>query len=295
MSHDFATALAATASAVNQRLDELIPPTTGPEGRVVEAMRYAVLDGGKRFRPFLICAGADMLGAAPESALRTAAAVEMIHCYSLIHDDLPAMDNDDLRRGRPTVHKHWDEATAILAGDALLTLAFEVLAAKDTSPNADIRTALIAGLAKASGAAGMVGGHMIDLAALNANLVVAGLTHLQALKTGALIAFSASAGAVLKNDDAAQVALHAYGLDVGLAFQVTDDILDVEGSSGQIGKTPGKDKAAGKPTFVSQLGLGGAKMMARSLLERAVGHLDIFGHQAGLLHQAAVFVLERKS
>lgn len=295
MSTDFATALAATATAVNTCLDELIPPIVGPEGRVVEAMRYAALDGGKRFRPFLICAGADMLGVAPQSALRSAAAVEMIHCYSLIHDDLPAMDNDDLRRGRPTVHKHWDEATAILAGDALLTLAFEVLAAKDTSPNADIRTALIAGLAKAAGAAGMVGGQMIDLAALKANLDVAGLTHLQALKTGALIAFSASVGAVLKNDEAARGALHAYGLDVGLAFQVTDDILDVEGSSGQIGKTPGKDKAAGKPTFVSQLGLGGAKTMARSLIERAVGHLGVFGSSAGLLRQAAVFVLERKS
>jgi farnesyl diphosphate synthase len=295
MPADFSSALSATAAEVNRLLDELIAPCAGPEGRVVEAMRYAALDGGKRFRPFLVCAGADMLGVPRTGAVRVAAAVEMVHCYSLIHDDLPAMDNDDLRRGRPTVHKHWDEATAILAGDALLTLAFEVLAAKDTSPDADIRAALIARLAKAAGAAGMVGGQMIDLNATATQLDVAGLTHLQRLKTGALIAFSASAGAILEGDAAALDALHAYGLDVGLAFQVTDDILDVEGAAGDIGKTPGKDKAAGKPTFVSQLGLGGAKTMARSLIERAVGHLAPYGDKARLLRSAATFVLERKS
>jgi len=295
MPADFPAALSATAEDVNRLLDDLIPPKSGPEGRVVEAMRYAALDGGKRFRPFLVCAGADMLGVPRPHSLRVAAAVEMVHCYSLIHDDLPSMDNDDLRRGRPTVHKHWDEATAILAGDALLTLAFEVLAAKDTSANADIRTVLITKLAKAAGAEGMVGGQMIDLNATATQLDVAGLTHLQALKTGALIAFSASAGAILKNDTAALGALHAYGLDVGLAFQVTDDILDVEGAAGEIGKTPGKDKAAGKPTFVSQLGLGGAKTLARSLIERAAGHLAPYGDQARLLRAAAAFVLERKS
>jgi len=295
MPTDFATALANTAAAVNQMLDDLLPTAAGPEGRVVEAMRYAALDGGKRFRPFLVCAGADIMGVDANNALRTAAAIEMVHCYSLIHDDLPAMDNDDLRRGRPTVHKHWDEATAILAGDALLTRAFEILAEKATNPIAEIRTTLVADLAKAAGAAGMVGGQMIDLAAPSLGLDVNGLTHLQALKTGALIAFSASAGAILKGDAEARLALHAYGLDLGLAFQVTDDILDVEGLSGEIGKTPGKDKAAGKPTFVSQLGLGGAKTLARSLTERAVGHLDRFADQARLLRQAAVFVLKRKS
>jgi farnesyl diphosphate synthase len=295
MPADFPAALSAVASDVNQLLDQLIAPVAGPEGRVVEAMRYAALDGGKRFRPFLVCAGADMLGVPRARSLRVAAAVEMIHCYSLIHDDLPAMDNDDLRRGRPTVHKHWDEATAILAGDALLTLSFEVLAAKDTSPDADIRTTLVTSLAKAAGAGGMVGGQMIDLAATATQLDVAGLTHLQAMKTGALIAFSAAAGAILKADAAALGALHAYGLDVGLAFQVTDDILDVEGAAGEIGKTPGKDKAAGKPTFVSQLGLGGAKTLARSLTSRAAGHLTPYGDRAELLKAAAAFVLERKS
>jgi farnesyl diphosphate synthase len=292
---DFASALAQTATAVNQTLDELIPTVVGAEGRVVEAMRYAALDGGKRFRPFLVCASANMLGASRGHALRVAAAVEMVHCYSLIHDDLPAMDNDDLRRGRPTVHKHWDEATAILAGDALLTLAFEVLAAPETHPYSEVRIGLVSALAKASGAAGMVGGQMVDLSAPSLGLDVGGLTHLQALKTGALIAFSASAGAILRSDQAAQKALHGYGLDVGLAFQVTDDILDVEGNAKDIGKTPGKDQAAGKPTFVSQLGVGGAKTLARSLVERAIDHLRVFGERADPLRAAAMFVLERKS
>ncbi len=295
MSVDFSSTLSQTAAAVNQLLDRLIPATAGPEGRVVEAMRYAALDGGKRFRPFLVCAGADMLGVGHHPALRTAAAVEMIHCYSLIHDDLPAMDNDDLRRGRPTVHKHWDEATAILAGDALLTLAFETLAAPETHPNAEVRMSLVVDLAKAAGAAGMVGGQMIDLAAPKLNLDVAGLTHLQDLKTGRMIAFAASAGAILASDPSAQTALYSYGLDVGLAFQVADDILDVEGSPGEIGKTPGKDMAAGKPTFVSRLGVGGAKNLSATLVERAIGRLDGFGPKADILRQAAHFVIARKS
>jgi farnesyl diphosphate synthase len=258
-------------------------------------MRYAALDGGKRFRPFLVCAGADMLGVPRAPALRVAAAVEMVHCYSLVHDDLPAMDNDELRRGRPTVHRHWDEATAILAGDALLTLAFEVLADDATGADAAVRAALVAGLARAAGAAGMVGGQMIDLAAPRLQLDVDGLARLQALKTGQLIAFAAAAGAILAGDAPARAALTAYGLDVGLAFQVTDDILDVEGAVQDIGKTPGKDRAAGKPTFVSQLGLGGAKTMARSLVARATEHLAPFGERATLLRHAAAFVLERKS
>lgn len=295
MSTPFSQALAEIAAEVNRHLDRLIPPQSGPVGRVVEAMRYAALDGGKRFRPFLVCAGADMLSVERTVSMRVAAAVEMIHCYSLIHDDLPAMDDDDLRRGRPTVHKHWDEATAILAGDALLTLAFETLAHPDCHPYSEVRSALVLGLAQASGAAGMVGGQMIDLQAPKLGLDVDGLTQLQALKTGALIAFSASAGGLLRSDQAAQKALYGYGLDIGLAFQVTDDILDVEGSARDIGKTPGKDRAAGKPTFVSQLGVGGAKTLARSLIERAKDHLQLFGDRADLLRAAASFVVERHS
>jgi len=294
MTTDFQTALTDIAAAVNAVLEALIPAVATPERRVVDAMRYAALDGGKRFRPFLVCAGADMLGVPRSSSLRVAAAVEMVHCYSLIHDDLPAMDNDDLRRGRPTVHKHWDDATAILAGDALLTLAFEVLATPATHSDANVRTRLVADLAKAAGAAGMVGGQMIDLQA-TPELNVDGLTHLQNLKTGALISFSASAGAVLAGDAAAQKALSAYGLDLGLAFQVTDDILDVEGSSRDLGKTPGKDAASGKGTFVSRLGVGGAKTLAGQLVERATGHLQPFGIKAHVLRQAAHFVLTRKS
>ncbi|MSO98264.1 MAG: polyprenyl synthetase family protein [Rhodospirillaceae bacterium] len=295
MPQNFSHTLAEIAQAVNAELDRLIPALRAPEGRVVEAMRYAILDGGKRFRPFLVCVGGDMLGVPRASSLRVAAAIEMVHCYSLIHDDLPAMDNDDLRRGRATVHRHWDEATAILAGDALLTLAFEVLAANDTSPDAQVCVNLISDLAKAAGAAGMVGGQMIDLSAPNKDLDVDGLTHLQNLKTGQIIAFAASAGASLAKDLGAKQALHDYGLDVGLAFQVTDDILDVEGSSGELGKTPGKDAASGKVTFVSRLGVGGAKTVAQNLVGRAIGHLQPFGPKAELLRQAAAFVLTRKS
>lgn len=294
MTSAFQSALANIATAVNTALDDLIPAVKTPEHRVVEAMRYAALDGGKRFRPFLVCAGADMLGVPRTFSLRVAAAVEMIHCYSLIHDDLPAMDNDDLRRGRPTVHKHWDEATAILAGDALLTLAFEVLAAPATHSDATVRMNLVTALAKAAGAAGMVGGQMIDLGA-TPDLDVAGLTHLQNLKTGQLIAFSASAGAILAADAKAQQVLWAYGLDLGLAFQVTDDILDVEGVSADLGKTPGKDAASGKGTFVSRLGLGGAKTLASELIARANNYLEPFGPRAALFKDAAQFVLTRKS
>ncbi|MBL8643472.1 MAG: polyprenyl synthetase family protein [Rhodospirillaceae bacterium] len=294
MTTDFSQALADIAAAVNAELDRLIPAVKTPEARVVDAMRYAALDGGKRFRPFLVCAGSDMLGVPRASSMRVAAAVEMVHCYSLIHDDLPAMDNDDLRRGRPTVHKHWDEATAILAGDALLTLSFEILAAPATHSDASIRAGVILALAKAAGAAGMVGGQMIDLQATK-EADVAALTHLQNLKTGRLIAFSASAGAILAGDAAAEKALAAYGLDLGLAFQITDDILDVEGASADLGKTPGKDAASGKGTFVSRLGVGGAKTLAGQTIERALSHLQPFGAKADLLGQAARFVLTRKS
>jgi farnesyl diphosphate synthase len=295
MSEDFPTAFTRLAAEVNTALDRLIPASTAPEARVVAAMRYAVLDGGKRLRPFLVRAGADMFGVDPAFSMRVAAATEMVHCYSLVHDDLPAMDDDDLRRGRPTVHKQFDEATAILAGDALLTLAFETLAAPETHPYADTRVALVSALARAVGAAGMVGGQMIDLAAERRALAVEELEHLQALKTGRLLAFAAAASAILAADRAAAEALHAYGLDLGLAFQITDDLLDVEGTAATTGKATGKDAGAGKATFVSRLGVEGARKRARSLIERAQDRLAVFGPRAHLLRQAADFVLARKS
>ena len=296
MSSAFKAALAAIAETVNAELDRLLPPVPGPEGRVVDAMRYAALDGGKRMRPFLAVAAADLFGVPRAYSQRVGAAIEMVHCYSLVHDDLPAMDDDDLRRGRPTVHRKFDEATAILAGDALLTEAFAVLADPATHPDGAVRAALVAELARASGAAGMVGGQMIDLLAGGLSLDRDGLARLQNLKTGCLIAVGCRAGAVLGGQSAAVVeALGAYGISMGLAFQIADDVMDVEGSAAETGKATGKDAAAGKATFVSRLGLEGAKNYARSLAEEAVGHLGPFGEKAGLLRDAAMFSATRRS
>jgi farnesyl diphosphate synthase len=259
-------------------------------------MRYAALDGGKRLRPFLVCASADLFAVPPDRALRAAAALEMVHCYSLVHDDLPAMDDDDLRRGRPTVHRAYDEATAILAGDGLLTMAFEVLADEATHPDGTIRAALVLELARSSGAAGMVGGQMIDLQAPTLNLDHAGLVRLQSLKTGCLIAASCRFGAILAGaPEQAKQALGAYGQSIGLAFQIADDVLDVESTAQATGKATGKDAAAGKATFVSQLGLEGAKTQARALVEQAIGHIEIFGRAADPLRAAAGFVIRRKA
>ncbi|MDX2221390.1 MAG: polyprenyl synthetase family protein [Rhodospirillaceae bacterium] len=291
----FSHALAAVAADVNAELDRLIPTVSGPEARVVEAMRYAVLDGGKRFRAFLVCAGGEALGVDRRYALRVAAALEMVHGYSLVHDDLPAMDDDDLRRGRATVHRQFDEATAILCGDALQTLAFEVLVDPATHPDAQVRTRLVSALARAAGAAGMVGGQMIDLQAASMDIDAAGLERLQALKTGALIACAAAAGAILAGDRAAEADLAAYGGHLGLAFQVNDDVLDVEGSAAAIGKATQKDAAAGKATFVSRLGLDGAKNYAKLLVSRAKSRLDRLGPKADLLRAAADFAVSRRT
>ena len=292
----FKAALKSTADAVNAELDRLIPAVSEPEGYVVEAMRYAALDGGKRLRPFLVCAAADLFDVPCTQSLRVAAAVEMVHCYSLIHDDLPAMDDDDLRRGRPTVHRQFDEATAILAGDALLTESFAVLADPATHPDGNIRIALVQELARASGAAGMVGGQMIDLRAAELNLDDAGLRQLQDLKTGCIIACACRSGAVVAGATNEQIdALGAYGIALGLAFQIADDILDVEGSAAETGKATGKDEAAGKETFVSRMGLENAKSYARSLADDAVGHLKAFGDKAALLREAAMFTVNRRN
>jgi farnesyl diphosphate synthase len=289
-------ALAENAKAVSRILDELLPKGKGPESRVVEAMRYATLGGGKRIRPFLVTASAKLFNVNRVSALRVAAAVEMVHCYSLVHDDLPAMDDDDLRRGKPTCHVKFDDATAILAGDALMTMAFEVLADDKTHADPAVRAELVLALAKASGAAGMVGGQMLDLYAEDHALNVPEITRLQRMKTGALIAVSCEAGAILgKASNHARLALHAYAHDVGLAFQIADDLLDVEGDEKEVGKKTGKDAAAGKATFVSLLGVDRAREQAQLLAAQAAEHLEIFAEKGKLLKELAHYVVNRRA
>ncbi|WP_282607277.1 polyprenyl synthetase family protein [Pelagibius sp. Alg239-R121] len=286
--------LTARAESVTRRLDALLPLVEGPRGRVVEAMRYSALSGGKRLRPFLVVESAQLFGLSEAAALDTAAAVEMIHCYSLIHDDLPAMDDSDLRRGHPTVHVKFDDATAILAGDGLLTEAFAVLAGSGGHPDPAVRCELVGGLAAASGAAGMVGGQMIDLSPIRDQLDLAGITTLQELKTGALIVFSCQAGAILAQaEPQARQALRDYATSLGLAFQIVDDLLDSESTPEALGKPTGQDMAAGKATFVGQLGIEGAREMASGLVAQACDSLDVFGDRADILRKTATFVLER--
>jgi farnesyl diphosphate synthase len=291
------TAMSDSVRAVDAVIDRLLTKPDGPEARVFEAMRYAALAPGKRLRPFLVLASAYLFGVSQRSGLQAAVAIELLHTYSLVHDDLPAMDDSDLRRGRPTCHKAFDEATAILAGDGLLTLAFEVLADADTHGDPAVRVELVACLAKAAGAAGMVGGQQIDLLAEHDHtLDIGAITRLQRLKTGALIAFSCEAGAILgKAPLENRKALIGYAHDLGLAFQIADDLLDAESTEAETGKSVGRDAEAGKATFVSILGLEGAKKQARALVEQAIGQLDSFGAKADLLRQVAHFVVERKN
>jgi farnesyl diphosphate synthase len=259
-------------------------------------MRYSALAPGKRLRPLLVLASARLFGVARTSALQVAAAIEMVHAYSLIHDDLPAMDNSDLRRGRPTCHKAFDDATAVLAGDGLLTMAFEVLSDPDTHGDPAVRCELVSSLATAAGCAGMVGGQMIDLIAETQTLDIGAITRLQRMKTGALIAFSCEAGAILaKAPHELRTALRGYAHDLGLAFQIADDLLDVEGSTAETGKPVGADAAAGKATFVSILGVDRARAQAELLINQAVAHLDLFEQRAELLRQVARFVVNRRS
>jgi farnesyl diphosphate synthase len=290
----------AEASAITVRLtdavlDRLLTVPPGLEARVYEAMRYSALAPGKRLRPLLVLAAARLFGVGERSALQVAAAIEMVHAYSLIHDDLPAMDNSDLRRGRPTSHKEFDEATAILAGDALLTTAFEVLAHPDTHGDPAVRCELVSSLAAGAGAAGMVGGQMIDLIAEKRPLDIGAITRLQRMKTGALIAFSCEAGAILaKAASEVRTALRGYAHDLGLAFQIADDLLDVEGSAAETGKPVGADAVAGKATFVSILGVDRARAQAELLVSQAVAHLELFEDRAELLRQVARFVVNRR-
>ena len=290
------SALGEAANAVNRTLDRLVPPVDGAERRVVEAMRYALMGGGKRIRPFLVLNSARLFDVPEVGALRTAAAIEMVHSYSLVHDDLPAMDNADLRRGRPSVHRQFDEATAILAGDGLLTQAFEVLADAETHANPLVRSELVLALAQAAGAAGMVGGQMIDLEAQHAKLDLAAITKLQRLKTGAIIRFSCEAGAILASAPTKERrALQRYAEDLGLAFQIADDLLDVESSAAVTGKPVGQDQAAGKATFVAVLGVDEARRQAKAIADRAASHLVGFEERANLLCEMAQFVINRRS
>ena len=289
-------AMANTAAAVTRQLDELLPRVAGPRGRVVDAMRDACLTGGKRMRPFLVVAAARLFDVRDPRALRVAAAVEMVHCYSLVHDDLPAMDDSDLRRGQPTVHKTYDTATAILAGDGLLTEAFAVLAHPDTHADPGVRAELMGALAGAAGSNGMVGGQMIDISSERNDLDLEGVSELQRLKTGALIDVACQAGAILGAAHAdSRDALRSYAADLGLAFQVADDLLDAEGDSARLGKPVGQDAEADKATFLSLLGRKKARAKADSLSKSAVKHLAMFGDKADLLRQMARFVVERQA
>jgi len=293
--------MARTAGAVELALRQLLPQPDGMTRRLDDAMLYACLGGGKRLRPLLVMAGAALFAVPPARAIRAAAAVEMLHCYSLAHDDLPCMDDDDLRRGQPTLHRAFDEASAVLAGDGLQAQAFAVLADAETHPDAAVRIELVAGLAAAAGPRGMVGGQAIDLhaetlAARGDHLDLSEISHLQALKTGALIGFAAEAGAILGQAGAAQRgALRAYAADIGLAFQIADDILDWEGDAALVGKRLGKDAAAGKATYPGLLGLEAARERAGELVRSARGHLNHLPGDAGVLHDLAEFVITRRS
>jgi farnesyl diphosphate synthase len=300
---EFEAKLAAIAAATERMLDSLLSPAILPgetvrPARFLEAMRYASLGGGKRFRPFLTIETARLLGVEGDGVLRAATAVEMIHCYSLVHDDLPALDNDDLRRGRPATHKAFDEATAILVGDGLLTYAFDVTADPATHPDPQLRIALVLALARAAGLGGMIGGQVLDLEAEQAlerhmpNAVI----KLQAMKTGALLHYAVEAGAILGQADArARAALSRYGRALGAAFQVADDILDVEADALALGKRAGKDAGRNKATLVAALGIDAARERRDSLVAAAIAALDSFpqGTKATVLKAAARFVAAR--
>ena len=295
---DISTTLKEYSERFNQTLPSYFTFSQGQERRVIEAMSYSIMNGGKRLRPFLVYHTVKLFGISFEQSINTAVALECLHSYSLIHDDLPAMDNDDLRRGKPTCHKAFDEATAILAGDGLLTYAFELLSQERTHPNATIRTELISALAKGAGAyEGMVAGQMLDLLAEKNKATLEPETlikHIEEMKTGQLISFACLAGAILGQASSQQrLALQQYSRGIGIAFQITDDILDVIGDQTLMGKTLGKDQNQGKITFVSLYGLEKAKTVATDLIKQAQQALEIFGNQAETLKALAQFILNR--
>ncbi len=279
---------------VNLTLDHILKTPDQQKVKLIEAMRYSVLDGGKRIRPFLVLASASLFRVDRRYALRVASAIEMVHCYSLIHDDLPAMDDDCMRRGQPTCHVKYDEATAILSGDALLTLAFEVLADEETNEDPEVRSNLVLALAQAAGTEGMVGGQMLDLISERKDLKMSDIASLQNMKTGKLIQVSCEAGAILgKSSLRDRLALIAFGKDLGLAFQIADDLLDHEGDEKNMGKKTGKDKEAGKATMVSLLGAKEARIHAKNLVANACEQLNVFGRKADLLADVAQFAIKR--
>jgi farnesyl diphosphate synthase len=287
-------ALIESSRAVDAELDSILEKPHGPHARVLEAMRYATFAGGKRLRPFLVLTSSKLFAVDRANALRVAASIEVLHTYSLIHDDLPCMDDDDLRRGRPTTHIAFDEMTAVLAGDALLTLAFEILADPRTHASADVRSRLISRLAEAAGRHGMIGGQMIDMLAPDRTLTSDDIIHLQRLKTGQLFEFSCEAGAILgqaPGEDRDR--LRAYARDMGLVFQITDDLLDVTSSVEKTGKAVGKDSEQGKATFVSILGSARAREEAAKLAERAVRTVAPYDNIAPELSALPVFLLDR--
>lgn len=295
MSESFSRALRQTKRLIDKSFDTLLPKSNGPERRLFEAMNYVLRAGGKRLRPFFVIQTADLFAVPREYSVRVATAIEMLHSYSLVHDDLPSMDDDAMRRGKPTAHIQYDEATAILVGDALQALAFEIISDTQTHPSADIRIELIQKLAHAAGGQGMVGGQILDIYADENSHDMTTITRLQQLKTGALIAFSCQSGAILGHASPAERnSIRAYAHDLGLAFQIMDDILDAEGDAAEMGKATRKDDEAGKATFVSQLGLADAKVHARMLAEQAAAHLHSFGPKAELLCRAADFTIERR-
>jgi farnesyl diphosphate synthase len=282
--------------ATDAALERLLPPGEGDHARVCEAMRYAIFAGGKRLRPFLTLQGAALFGVPEARAVRAAAAIEMLHTYSLVHDDLPCMDDDDLRRGRPTTHRQFDEATAVLAGDALLTRAFEVLADPETHPDGAVRAELVARLASAGGTSGMIGGQMMDMLAPDRDYDMDGVILLQRMKTGALFEFSCEAGPILAGASAHdRQNLRDYARDLGLAFQIADDLIDALGTTEQAGKTVGKDQAQGKATLISLYGIDRARTEARRLAEQAAAAVSGYGPQADDLKALPFFLLDRAS
>lgn len=281
---------------IDSVFDAMLPVPNDTSARLIEAMRYAAIGGGKRVRPLLVVSTASLFGVDRDAALRAGAAIEAIHVYSLIHDDLPCMDNDDMRHGKPTLHRFYDEATAVLAGDALHALAFEILADVETSADPFTRSELILTLGQASGMSGMAGGQMMDMVADQEGVQydLHTITRLQQLKTGALLAASVEMGAILgKIPPAGRAPLRAYARDIGLAFQIADDLLDVEGDADKAGKTLRKDNEQGKQTFVTLLGVERAREQARALVDQAIGHLAGYGSEADILRALARFIVER--
>jgi farnesyl diphosphate synthase len=294
ISLDLRTAMAQVAADIDHQFDMLLAVPDDSRRRLHEAMRHAAIGGGKRMRPLLVVAACSLFNVDHQAALRVATAIECIHVYSLVHDDLPCMDDDDMRRGKPTVHKAFDEATAVLAGDSLNALAFDLLADEATHSDPFVRSELVLALARASGPDGMAGGQMMDIAAEGQTMDLQTVTRLQQLKTGALIGFCLEAGAIMgRLPPEGRAHLRGYARDVGLAFQIADDILDVEGDEATAGKALQKDAAAGKATFLSLLGLERAKLQAQALVEQAIAHLGSYGTEADLLRAIARYTVER--